>query len=151
MSCFPPRPRRQLRRALHAATLLLVHALLLCPAFAQTTIEEIEIRGETRRVAESLIRSTIGLQPGVELSQENVQEALRALDGLKVFSDIQLFADRSDKGPGVKLIVVVREHPGLEGMRFKGQKEIKEKDLREAVGLVAGQVVAPKDVARGRQ
>ncbi|MEE2833320.1 MAG: outer membrane protein assembly factor BamA [Candidatus Latescibacterota bacterium] len=121
------------------------------PSLAQTTVEEIEIRGDFKRVAESLIRTTVGLQPGVELSQENVQEAVRALQGLHVFSDIQLYADDSDVGPGVKLIVVVREHPTLEGVRFKGNKEIKEKDMKEAVGLVSGQVVAPKDVARGRQ
>ena len=126
-------------------------ALLAVPGLAQTTVEEIEIRGDFKRVAESLIRSTVGLQPGVELSQENVQEAVRALQGLHVFSDIQLYADDSDVGPGVKLIVVVREHPTLEGVRFKGNKEIKEKDMKEAVGLVSGQVVAPKDVARGRQ
>ena len=126
-------------------------ALLAVPSLAQTTVEEIEIRGDFKRVAESLIRTTVGLQPGVELSQENVQEAVRALQGLHVFSDIQLYADDSDVGPGVKLIVVVREHPTLEGVRFKGNKEIKEKDMKEAVGLVSGQVVAPKDVARGRQ
>jgi outer membrane protein insertion porin family len=126
-------------------------ALLAVPGLAQTAVEEIEIRGDFKRVAESLIRSTVGLQPGVELSQENVQEAVRALQGLQVFSDIQLYADDSDVGPGVKLIVVVREHPTLEGVRFKGNKEIKEKDMKEAVGLVSGQVVAPKDVARGRQ
>ncbi|HJP32354.1 MAG: outer membrane protein assembly factor BamA [Candidatus Latescibacteria bacterium] len=125
--------------------------LLAVPCLAQTTVQEVEIRGDFKRVAESLIRSTIGLQPGVELSQENVQEAVRALQGLHVFSDIQLYADDSEAGPGVKLIVVVREHPSLEGVRFKGNKEIKEKDMKEAVGLVAGQVVAPKDVARGRQ
>lgn len=121
------------------------------PALGQTTIEEIEVRGDFKRVAESLILSTIGLQPGVELSQENVQEAVRALHGLQVFSDIQLLADESDSGKGVKVIVVVTEHPTLEGVRFKGNKEIKDKDMKAAVGLVAGQVVAPKDVARGRQ
>ncbi|HIG15923.1 MAG TPA: outer membrane protein assembly factor BamA, partial [Candidatus Handelsmanbacteria bacterium] len=131
--------------------MFLVSVLLAVPALAQTTIQEVEIQGDFKRVAESLIRSTVGLKPGIELSQENVQEAVRALQRLHVFSDIQLYADESDVGPGVKLIVVVREHPTLEGVRFKGHKEIKEKDMKEAVGLVAGQVVAPKDVARGRQ
>ncbi len=125
--------------------------LLAVPALAQTTVQEIEIRGDFNRVAESLIRSTLGLDGGVELSQENVQEAVRALQGLHVFSDIQIFADESESGDGVKVIVVVREHPTLEGVRFKGNKEIKEKEMKEAVGLVSGQVVAPKDVARGRQ
>lgn len=130
---------------------LLVWAALAAPASANPTVEEVVIQGELRRVAESLIHSTIGLKPGVELSQENVQEAVRALQGLNVFEDIQLWAEPSGTGTGVKLIVVVKEYPTLEGLRFKGNKEIKEKDMKEAVGLVSGQVVAPKDVARGRQ
>lgn len=135
----------------HRTAVMAIFIAMAAPAMAQTTIQEIEVRGEYKRVAESLIRSTIGLEAGIELSQENVQEAVRALQGLHVFSDIQLFADDSELGSGIKLIVVVKEHPTLEGIRFKGQDEIKEKDMREAVGLVAGQVVAPKDVARGRQ
>jgi outer membrane protein insertion porin family len=143
---FRSRPTR-LRHLLFVGLLLAAAPLLA----QSTTIQEVEIRGDFKRVAESLIRSTLGLEPGLELSQENVQEAVRALQGLHVFSDIQLYADQSEVGPGVKLIVVVQEHPSLEGVRFKGHDEIDEKDMREAIGLVAGQVVAPKDVARGRQ
>ncbi|MEE2657546.1 MAG: outer membrane protein assembly factor BamA [Candidatus Latescibacterota bacterium] len=116
---------------------------------AQTIVEEIEVQGDLRRVAESLIRSTMGIEPGHELSQENVQEAVRSLQDLNVFEDIQLWAEHTTSG--VKLIVVVKEHPTLQGIRFKGGKEIKEREMEEAIGLVAGQVVAPKDIARGRQ
>jgi len=119
---------------------------------AQTRIAEIEVQGELRRVAESLILSTIGLTPGVELSQENVQEAIRSLQGLNVFEDIQLWAVSEGLAPGdVKLIVVVDEYPALQGIRFKGHKKMKEKEMKEALGLVVGQVIAPKDIARGRQ
>jgi outer membrane protein insertion porin family len=117
---------------------------------AQTRIAEIEVQGELRRVAESLILSTIGLTPGVELSQENVQEAIRSLHGLNVFKDIQLWAEEIANGD-VKLVVVVDEYPALEGIRFKGHKKMKEKEMKEALGLVIGQVIAPKDIARGRQ
>ncbi len=109
---------------------------------AQTRIAEIEVQGELRRVAESLILSTIGLTPGVELSQENVQEAIRSLHGLNVFKDIQLWAEEIANGD-VKLVVVVDEYPALEGIRFKGHKKMKEKDMKEALGLVAGQVIVP--------
>jgi outer membrane protein insertion porin family len=134
--------------------LVLVASLVsLCStvAMAQPRVEEIEIQGDLRRVAESLIRTTAGVEPGIELSQENVQEALRALQGLNVFEDIQLWAEQTESGSGLKLIIVVKEYPTLKGVRFKGHKEIKEREMKEAVGLIAGQVVAPKDVARGRQ
>ena len=48
-------------------------------------VVDVEVRGELRKVAESLILTTVGLEPGVELSQENVQQAVRDLQGLNVF------------------------------------------------------------------
>ena len=112
-------------------------------------VVEIEVQGELRKVARSLILTTVGLEPGLELSQENVQQAVRDLQGLNVFEDIQIWGD---PGPGgIKLIIMVEEYPALEGVRFKGQKKLKEKDMKEALALVNGQVIAPKDVVRGEQ
>ena len=140
-----PDPAPTIRRA------ALFCAALVLPVLAQPTVEEIEIQGDLRRVAESLILTTIGLEPGVHLSQDNVQEAVRALDALQVFSDIQLWAEPGESPQGLKLIVVVQEYPTLEGLRFRGQDELDENDMEEEIDLVVGQVVAPKDVARGRQ
>lgn len=112
-------------------------------------IVEIEVRGELRKVSESLILSTVSLKPGVELSMENVQQAVRDLQGLRVFSDIQIFKEGAPGG--VKLIIMVEELPTLESIRFKGNDELKEKEMKDALGLVNGQVVAPWDVKRGEQ
>ena len=110
---------------------------------AQTRIAEIEVQGELRRVAEALILSTIGLTPGVELSQENVHEAIRSLQGLNVFEDIQRWAVSEGLAPGdVKLIVVVDEYPALQGIRFKGHKKMKEKEMKQALNLEPGQLIA---------
>ena len=54
--------------------------LMASAAQAQKVIE-IEVQGELRKVAKSLILTTVGLEPGVELSQENVQQAVRDLQG----------------------------------------------------------------------
>ena len=78
-------------------------------ADAEMGVVEVEIKGELNKVAKSLILSTIGLAPGVELSQENVQAAVRDLQGLSVFEDIQIWGERV--AGGIKLIVVVEEHP----------------------------------------
>ena len=117
-------------------------------AQAQKVIE-IEVQGELRKVAKSLILTTVGLEPGVELSQENVQQAVRDLQGLNVFEDIQIYGDQ--KPEGIKLYIIVVEYPSLEGLRFKGQKNLKEKDMKEALALVTGQVIAPRDVVRSEQ
>lgn len=118
-------------------------------AHAQSKVVEIEVRGELRRVAKSLILSTAGLKPGVELSQENIQEACRTLFGLNVFNDVQILAE--DVPGGIRLIYAVDELPGLEGLRFKGNDNLNERDIKEALALVPGQVIAQKDVVRGRE
>ena len=130
--------------------ILLFAILLIVPRFCfGQEIIDVEVRGELRKVAESLILTAIGLEPGVELSQENVQQAVRDLQRLNVFADIQIWGEPV-KG-GMKLIVVVSEYPSLQGIRFKGNEELKEKDMKETLGLVVGQVIAQKDVVRGQQ
>lgn len=131
-------------RVIFFALLLVVPKL----CFAQE-IAEIEVRGELRKVAESLIITAVGLEPGVELSQENVQQAVRDLQRLNVFADIQIWGEPVEDG--MKLIIVVSEYPSLQGVRFKGNVELKEKEMKETLGLVVGQVLAEKDVVRGQQ
>ena len=112
-------------------------------------VVSVEVQGELRKVAKSLILTTVGLEPGIELSQENVQQAVRDLQGLNVFEDIQIWGDPVPEG--INLIIMVEEYPSLEGLQFKGHKNLKEKDFKEALGLITGQVIAPKDVVRGEQ
>ncbi len=131
------------------ALIALALALLISTSGDAQKVVDIEVRGELRKVAQSLILTTVGLEPGVELSQENVQQAVRDLQGLNVFEDIQIWGDPVPGG--MKLIVVVSEYPALDGLRFKGYDNVKEKDMQEALGLVVGQVVAPKDLVRGEQ
>ena len=122
---------------------------LLGSAVEAQKVVSVEVQGELRKVAKSLILTTVGLEPGIELSQENVQQAVRDLQGLNVFEDIQIWGDPVPEG--INLIIMVEEYPSLEGLQFKGQKNIKEKDLKEALSLITGQVIAPKDVVRGEQ
>ncbi len=133
-----------------ARTLAAICLLLLAfAAGAQQQVVEVEVQGKLRKVSESLVRTTVGLKPGVELSQDIVQQAVHDLQALNVFSDIQIYGQPVTGG--VKVTIVVEESPTLAGLRFKGQRDLKEKELKDAVALVAGQVVAAKDVVRGEQ
>ena len=122
---------------------------LLGSAVEAQKVVSVEVQGELRKVAKSLILTTVGLEPGIELSQENVQQAVRDLQGLNVFEDIQIWGD--PVAEGINLIIMVEEYPALEGLQFKGQKNLKEKDFKEALSLITGQVIAPRDVVRGEQ
>lgn len=126
-----------------------VLGLLASSAARAETIVEIEISGDLRKVSESLIRSTLGLETGRTLSQENVQEAVRNLQGLRVFDDIQIYGEPAPGG--VKVIVVVRELPTLQGTRFMGNDKLDERTLQQELSLVRGQVIAPWDVSRSQQ
>ena len=137
--------------ALLAVATVIGMGLYARPVEAQPKVSSIEVEGELRKVAKSLILTTMGLNPGVELSQENVQEAVRALVNLNVFEDIQLYAEEDESTGDVRLIVVVEEYPAMEGLRFKGYKKMKEKEMKEALNLEPGQLIAPRDIARGRQ
>ena len=129
--------------------LAVVSVGLLASAAEAQQVVSVEVQGELRKVAKSLILTTVGLEPGIELSQENVQQAVRDLQGLNVFEDIQIWGDPVPEG--INLIIMVEEYPALEGLQFKGHKNLKEKDFKEALSLVTGQVIAPRDVVRGEQ
>ena len=62
---------RQVHRtlALLAVATVMGTGLYPGPVEAQPKVSSIEIEGELRKVAKSLILTTMGLNPGVELSQ----------------------------------------------------------------------------------
>ncbi len=126
-----------------------VFGLVLHGTVRAQEVVEVEVKGELRRVADSLILSNIGLVPGVELSMENVQTAIHDLWNLGVFEDIRIYADEAPRG--VKLIIEVEEAPALEGIRFKGHKHLKEKEMKEALVLTDGVLITSTDVTRGEQ
>jgi outer membrane protein insertion porin family len=121
--------------------------LLFGVVFHQTClaagISQIAVEGN-RSVDQSLIVNMSGLTVGSELRPSLIQEAIRRIYAMNLFSDVQIGGEDSEEG--VRLTIVVKEFPRLKGVEISGNKKIKKEELEEKAGLSAGKVIAPTDV-----
>ena len=111
-------------------------------------ITGISVEGNVRS-EESLILFTSGLSVGDMLAIEDVQDAVRGLYALGIFSHIEIYGDL--RLEGVKLRIVVQENPILNKVSFKGNDKIDEDELEEDLAFVEGRVIRSSDVEEGKQ
>lgn len=97
-----------------------------------------------------IIKMTAGLLDGKEITGDQIQNAIKQLWGLGIFSDIQLYLDR-EIGDGVFLRLKLQEYPRLDSYSFEGNKKIKDKELRDELDLYPGQVVSPSQLLKTRR
>ncbi|MBD3222186.1 outer membrane protein assembly factor BamA [bacterium] len=90
-----------------------------------------------------------GLETGQTLSRNLTAGAVRRLFATRKFSDIFIYGQPT--AGGVKLIVNLREFPRVRSIRFMGNDEIDDKDLREAFPVNVGQFANPSAVQRDLQ
>lgn len=120
----------------------------LQPAWS-ATISGIEVSGNVRS-DEALILAACGLSAGRELSLEDVQDAIKRLYSLGIFSDVRVTVEETAEEK-VKLKIVVKEFPILEKITFKGNDKIKVGELKKRIGLAEGQVVSPRAIRNARR
>ncbi|MCX7877932.1 MAG: outer membrane protein assembly factor BamA [Ignavibacteria bacterium] len=92
-----------------------------------------------------VILGASGLRVGDEIMipSETTQEAITSLWKMNLFSDIEIYVDKK-VGDGVYLVIKVKELPKLDNIKFSGNDEFSEKDLREKINLERGQVITPQ-------
>jgi outer membrane protein insertion porin family len=139
------RARRHLRfLPIPALILLLLGAQ---PTYSQE-IAEIRVLGNAQ-ADESLILESFGLGSGDVYHVDKVRRGVRALYRQGLFKDVILDAE---EGPdGIVVTIQVVENPTLLRVRYDGTDKLGEKDFREVVQLVEGQVVSAKDVDQARR
>ena len=98
----------------------------------------------------NLIRLNSGLSQGEEVAAEDVQNAIKQLWSLDMFSDIQVVVDRQ-VAEGVYLTIKVTEYPRLDKIELDGNSKIKKKDIDKELDFYKGQVLSPRDVTRTRR
>lgn len=111
-------------------------------------IEGLSVEGNVTANASAIIANS-GLSVGDKISipGDRIQQAVRQLHALRIFSDIRIeIEQRTDDG--VYLLIKVTEHPRLERVEFTGNNELRESDLRRAVDIARGNVVTPVDLNR---
>ncbi len=93
-------------------------------------VNRIEVRGNARVDAQT-VRDNIGIQPGKAFNANDIDEAVKRLYAMGLFSDVRI------NQSGSTLVVHVNERSVVNNVLFQGNKKIKDPDLARAVQLKA--------------
>lgn len=106
----------------------------LAVQFAATSVAEaavvsrVEVSGNQRVDAET-IRNYIAIKPGKAFSSSDIDDAVKALFGTGLFSDVQI------NQVGSSLVVKVSEYKVVNQVLFQGNKKIKDNALQMGIQL----------------
>jgi outer membrane protein insertion porin family len=139
---------------LHQRKLIaILFLLLILPLTALAQKRSVKILGLSvegnKTVDASMIRLSSGLNVGSEVTGDGIQEAIKQLWRLSLFSDIQILVDR-ELADGAYLVIHVVEYPRLEKVEIEGNKKLKKDDVETILNLYPGQVVSPTLISRAK-
>ncbi len=124
------------------------------PSLHSQTARKAKVLGlsvEGNKTADAnLIKVTSGLTVGTTISADDIQNAIRRLWSLDMFSDIQIILER-EVGSSVYLKIKVEELPRLEKVQLEGNKKIKKKDLEKEITFFPGMLVGPAKINQVRR
>jgi outer membrane protein insertion porin family len=119
-------------------------AFVFSPSISSAVIiSKIEVEGN-RSVDKSLIVNMSGLGIGAELDPATIQDAIKRLYAMNLFSDIQIQGKESEGE--IELFIQVREYPKVSSIEISGNKKIKIADIKEKLSITLGKVISPMDV-----
>ncbi|WP_375772661.1 outer membrane protein assembly factor BamA [Archangium gephyra] len=98
-------------------------------------VTDIRIEGN-RRVEAEAIRRALRTKVGELFDEARTPEDLRAVWALGYFSDVQLLTQRLPTG-GVVYVVRVQERPSIRAVKLRGNEELSQDDLKEAIEVKA--------------
>jgi outer membrane protein insertion porin family len=98
------------------------------PAAQAAVVSSIQVSGNQRIDADT-VRNYIGIKPGKSFSSADIDEAVKALFGTGLFSDVQI------NQVGSSLVVTVSEYQVVNQVLFQGNKKIKDAQLASSVQL----------------
>jgi outer membrane protein insertion porin family len=109
----------------------------------QRTILSVDVEG-LYSADTFLVLNSSALVPGDIITPGLVQDAIKGVYGLGLFSEVGIDAEPAEAG--VKLTIKVREYPKLRDLKFSGNKKIKTKKFKEKITLFEGRLVSPKEI-----
>ena len=118
-----------------AALLLLASLSANVLAFEPFVVSDIRIDG-LNRISAGTVYNYLPINKGDRLTDEEAARAIRALYDTKFFSDVELSRE------GNILVIKVVERPSIAKLTLRGNKDIKEDDLRKGlkeIGLSEGE------------
>lgn len=139
----------QSRKSKYIIAILLVLSSVVGSAQMQQqqfTIAGISVEGNTTSDAQTII-SLSGLRPGDQISIPNdnkLNQAIKSLWARRQFSDVSIIVDKITP-MGIILLIKVVENPRLNEIVVKDNKELSDKDVRDVIGKVKGDIITPYD------
>ncbi len=118
-----------------AALILLASLTANALAFEPFVVSDIRIDGLSR-ISAGTVLNYLPINKGDRINNDAAQRAIRALYQTKFFSDVEM--DRE----GSILVIKVVERPSIAKLSLRGNKDIKEEDLRKGlkeIGLSEGE------------
>lgn len=100
----------------------------------------IDVRGN-RRVDAQTVRNNLSIQPGKNYTQGDIDEGVKRLFAMGVFSDVRI------NQVGNRLIVQVKEYEVVNQVVFKGNKKVKSPDLERIVSLKPREAFEPSKIS----
>jgi outer membrane protein insertion porin family len=130
---------------------VILSMVLISTGLAQRrTVKILGLSVEGNKTTDSnMIRQQSGLTIGAEVSAENIQDAIKQLWRISLFSDIRVVIDR-ELVDGVYVTIHVKEYPKLEKVELQDNKKLKKEDIDQVLNFFAGQTVSATTLKRAR-
>ena len=96
---------------------------------------------ETAAVDSFLIFNSSGLVSGEILTAGKLQDAIKKIYALGIFSDVAIEGELSSGG--VKLLIEIVSYQRVSKIDFKGNNKIKDKTLTKEITISEGRIVSP--------
>ncbi|MBD3391697.1 MAG: outer membrane protein assembly factor BamA [Chitinivibrionales bacterium] len=93
----------------------------------------------------AVVRNNVPLTAGREFTTLDVQEAIKGLSHLGLFSAIDFYV-LEETDTSASLLLEVKEHPVCEAVEFHGNKKLKDRDLEEKVTISEGRTVSDAEI-----
>ncbi len=107
-------------------------------------VHSIEVRGN-QRVDAQTIRDNTGIKVGKNFSNNDIDEGLKRLFAMGLFSDVKM------KQVGSTLVVSVKEYEVVNQVLFQGNKKVKDPDLQRVISLKPREAFDPAKLASDEQ
>ncbi len=142
------------RNKIYAILMVLIMFALAFPIAGYSQRSSVKVLGVTvegQRTADpTIIQINSGLTSGKEITSDDIQEAIKNLWSLNIFSDIQILLDKEVAG-GVYLTIRVKEYPRLEKIELEGNKKLKKDDIDEELDFYRGQVLSAHQINQAKR
>jgi len=128
--------------------LLLTGNLMSQAASGSDLILEIRVTGNVN-IESELIIATSNISIGQTATEDRVAGAIRNLNQLGVFHDIQIRRERLSGG--IRLLIEVDEYPIIESLEYDGNRRIRNSKLDEILTIREGNYMAPFLLSENRK